>query len=461
MYDFNIKTFIFQDKNIEIDGYEEEILNDKRVHTIFCHSVDPIKPISCEKCGGVEFKIKDYYYRTIKHNILMRNEPITLKYKQTRFICQYCKKTVNEVISIVNKGSRLSKELINEIILSCNKGRTVLDVSESTNVTTSTVNNVYDKVTTVPRNELTELICIDEFKAPVKEGKLAFVIVDGYTGNTIDVLPSRRQEYLYSYFRKISKKERERVKYIVTDLCSVYLNVIKDCFPKAIHIADRFHWIRIMTKEVNNIRIDAMKFRLNVANRETENGKKFPLKYNENYRLAKTMKKYYGLVLFNTKNGDQNYLKVENHVYGNVKQKYKNYEILEYMINNDEDLEEAYYLLQELYFIAYRVTYEEVRTKLYEWMKKVKESNKKIWRMKSAVRTYEEWYKQIINSFIINEELGSYMTNGVAEARNNISKTIIRMGYGMTSFKNLRAKILEQEKIRRQRKEEKIIKRIK
>ena len=183
------------------------------------------------------------------------------------------------------------------------------------------------------------------------------------------------------------------------------------------------------------------------------------------------MKKYYGLVLFNTKNGDQNYLKVENHVYGNVKQKYKNYEILEYMINNDEDLEEAYYLLQELHFIAYRVTYEEVRTKLYEWMKKVKESNKKIWRMKSAVRTYEEWYKQIINSFIINEELGSYMTNGVAEARNNISKTIIRIGYGMTSFKNLRAKILEQENIkdlkfrpediRRQRKEEKIIKRIK
>ncbi len=176
----------------------------------------------------------------------MHNESVILIFKQTRYVCEYCKKTENEIITLANKGARISNDLINEIVLSCNKGRTIVDVLESLNVTTTTVNNVYDKVTDIERNKLTEVICIDEFKAPVREGKLAFVIIDPYTGSTIDVLPSRRQEYLYNYFNKIPKEERETVKYVVTDLCSVYLNVRKECFIKAIHIVDRFHWIKIM-----------------------------------------------------------------------------------------------------------------------------------------------------------------------------------------------------------------------
>ncbi len=125
------------------------------------------------------------------------------------------------------------------------------------------------------------------------------------------------------------------------------------------------------------------------------------------------------------------------------------------MLNSDEELQEAYLLLQELYLIAYRVTHFDARTKMLEWMRKVQNSDKKIVKMKRAITTYEDWFKQIVNSFIVNEEIGGYMTNGVVEAKNNVSKTIMRMGYGMTSFKNLRAKILEQEKIRKQRRVDK------
>ena len=43
----------------------------------------------------------------------------------------------------------------------------------------------------------------------------------------IDILPSRKQTYLIDYFKKIYIKEREKVKYVVTDLCPVYLYIIK------------------------------------------------------------------------------------------------------------------------------------------------------------------------------------------------------------------------------------------
>lgn len=112
------------------------------------------------------------------------------------------------------------------------------------------------------------------------------------------------------------------------------------------------------------------------------------------------------------------------------------------MLNNDDDLSKAYLLLQELYKIAYQSTYKVARHDLNEWFKKVRKEKNTLLPLIKVTYTLEEWENQIVNSFIISEELGGFMTNGVIEAKNNVSKTMIKISYGMTSFKNLRAKIL-------------------
>ncbi len=445
----NIKNILFQDKDIEIDDYEIKKIKNEKVHIIKCHSKNPQSPIGCEKCGGVEFRIKDYYIRKIKHNNLFYNEPCIIEFKQTRFKCLYCNKTVNEITDLVSKSSKISVDLKREIIESCNKSRTVLDVSYSTNTSTTTVNRIYDKETHVERGQLSEIVCIDEFRAPVLEGKLAFIMVDPVSGTIIDILPSRKQQYLYNYFYHIDKEERKKVKYVVTDLCPVYVNVIKEMFPKAKHIADRFHWIRIVVNAVQTIRIQAMKFHLQAAMKETNSDKEYKLRYNDHYKMYKVLKQNYKLLSHNTINGNQEILRYESHIY-NEKRLMKNYEILEYIINNDDELYEAYQALQSLYRIAYLSTYEDVRVKLNNWFKEVRDCKKLIGPLKKITYTLEEWETQIVNSFIISEDLGGNMTNGIIEAKNNVSKTLIKMSYGLTSFKNMRAKIMEAEKYRKQ-----------
>lgn len=447
---FNINKLIFQDNEIEIFNIEEINTEKGNKLIIKFKNINPAPPSFCERCGCINFGNKDYYHRKIKHINILDNIECELEFKQKRFKCLECGKTFNEVTSIVKKSARISETLKEKIIKECNYGRNVIDVALTNGVSDTTINTIYGEIVNVKRKELPEIMCMDEFSGPATDGKLIFIMVDPIKSEIIDLLPSRKQTYLMEYFHKIEKKEREKAKYVVTDLCPIYVNVIKNMFPKAKHIADRFHWIRIVTNAVQNIRIIAMKYHLNIATKEAGNNYA-RLKYNEHFILYKLLKTHYRLLNFNTHHGPQEHLRYEGHIYGD-NHRYTNQEILEKIINSDNDLDEAYTYLQKLYYIMYNVTYDEARKAINSWCEEIKKSkNKNIYPLKQAVNTIEEWEPQIINSFIISEEIGGNITNGSVEAKNNMIKTIIKNSNGIKNFKMLRAKVLETEKSRKNR----------
>ena len=53
---------------------------------------------------------------------------------------------------------------------------------------------------------------------------------DGITGQTIDIVEDRRLDDLIRYFFYYNYKARIRVKYIVIDMYSPYISLIKKCF---------------------------------------------------------------------------------------------------------------------------------------------------------------------------------------------------------------------------------------
>ena len=67
------------------------------------------------------------------------------------------------------------------------------------------------------------------------------------------------------------------------------------------------------------------------------------------------------------------------------------------------------------------------------------------------IDTIYEWENQIVNSFIISDELGGNITNGIVEAKNNVAKTIIKSSYGKNDFKKFRKQFLESERTRKVR----------
>lgn len=89
----------------------------------------------------------------------------------------------------------------------------------------------YYKTIKLYKNYLPKVLSFDEFKSVKSaDGAMSFHICNGETGQTIDIVEDRRLFSLLKYFARYSHKARNSVKYIVIDMYSPYVSLIKKCF---------------------------------------------------------------------------------------------------------------------------------------------------------------------------------------------------------------------------------------
>lgn len=71
----------------------------------------------------------------------------------------------------------------------------------------------------VSRDRLSEVLCIYEFKGDSGNIKYHTSLLDGSNHSIIDILPARNKNFLFSYFRRIFNKNRQGVKFFVSNMC--------------------------------------------------------------------------------------------------------------------------------------------------------------------------------------------------------------------------------------------------
>ena len=77
-----------------------------------------------------------------------------------------------------------------------------------------------------------------------RDCKYALVIQDFYTGDPIDLLRSRRSRVTEPYFAAIPPEERNKVKYLLSDMYNPYLSFVDKYFPNAVSVVDSFHVVQ-------------------------------------------------------------------------------------------------------------------------------------------------------------------------------------------------------------------------
>ncbi|MBH8397522.1 transposase, partial [Klebsiella pneumoniae] len=107
---------------------------------------------------------------------------------------------------------------------------------------------------------LPEVVCFAEFKS-VKNvsGAMSFVMMDGKTHQLIDIVENRQLNPLRDYFLRYPRKVREQVRLVVSDFYTPYRTLVKECFPNARIVADRFHISQHSGRAFTNHRIQVMK----------------------------------------------------------------------------------------------------------------------------------------------------------------------------------------------------------
>lgn len=126
-------------------------------------------------------------------------------------------------------------------------------------------NHIIDKVKQTAAMELSENVSQKHIAfADFKSGKFAtsgmsMILIDSVNHRILDVMKDRGAGQLRAYFNQYSPSARAAVKTITVDLFTPYRAMIKDLFPNANIVADRFHVVTQAYRELNKVRISVMK----------------------------------------------------------------------------------------------------------------------------------------------------------------------------------------------------------
>jgi transposase len=341
----------------------------------------------CPHCG----KYSEERHR--ERRILIRDLPtfgqkVLLKVPRRQFYCYSCQCYFTEELEFLNPHRHHTKRY-EENIYQRICSSTIEQISREENVSRDEIQGIFDAV--YSRHQAknwseAKRLSIDEVAMHKGHKDFVGVVSDIDARTLLEVAPSNSQKDMTETLSQQPIEVRKQVKEVSVDMWGGYPKVIKEIFPNATIVFDRFHVIKGVNSELNRIRKDEG---------ITDRGSKFILLKNfEDLSDAQEEK-------------------------------------LIVILSRSETLTEAYILkeeLREIYETPYNV--EEGMSAIEKWLNKAQSF------YHEATQTIRNHLQGICNYFI------SRATSGVMEGINNRIQLIKRQAYGFVNFNNFRSRLL-------------------
>lgn len=406
-----------KDNNIYFNDDCLKIVNIKGIDTKVFHGYLTYNPEYCPKCGCINESSNDIIKWNWKRNCKIKITKVCsfnalLILDKQRFYCKHCNKTFTASTNVVDFHKQISNDTNLNIKMELMQKGSEKDIAKRNNVSPNHVNRILDTISqdklVKDYGVLPKVIRIDEFNATKDtKSKMAFIIVNQENKNIFDINNSRLSLDIEKYFKRYSKKERDKVKFITMDLYKPYYKLMHSLFRHATLISDRFHIVIQVRNALDNTRV------------------KLCNKNNPNY---KKIKKYWKLILKKEADLDDNDKKYNKHFKKEITQK----EIVTYLINTDKTLYNDYQIYQGI-DKSINNKDKETFTNIVHNNINNKNISKK---MKKALKTFKELEKYILNAFDYE------YSNGIVEGINNVIKQTKHIACGYKKFKHLKARVM-------------------
>ena len=323
-----------------------------------------------------------------------------------RYKCKNCNKKFYATTTEVDYRCHISKQVKLAVLNLAKETISKSLIAKLNNVADNTVQSIFDTVfynDTVYKDYLPKAICIDEFT--FKKKTYAFNICNAKNGKTIDLVLDRTTNNLDKYFSHYTEKARKRVKFVVMDMYSPYIDLIKKWFPNAKIIIDLFHIVQLLTKSLNKTRINVM---------------------NENKDDRNKFKNYWRLVLksrFDLNTSTWNKFRCFKNFMTEV-------DVVDYLLSKDKFFENSYDLYQDILYHLQHRNYDSFNKVINNEHKDISKQ------MQTTLSTLKKYSKYIKNT------LEYSYSNGVMERNNNTCKLIKRISFGFRNFRNMKSRIM-------------------
>ena len=370
------------------------------------------KPKCCPICGVVNKSSNDIIKWGFRKNCKIKIPKISNCYSllilhKQRFFCKHCNNTFIAETNLIDRNKNISNNTELQLNLELMQKQSEKDIAKRLDISVSKIDRKLNEISShkVLRHEtLPTSMNWDEFKATKDtKGKMAFIITNNESGNIFDIKDSRKTYDLEKYFKRYSRKERDKVKHISIDFYSGYISLAEKLFKNADISIDRFHIIIQVYNALNNARI------------------KLCYKNNPNY---KKLKDYWKLIVKNERDlSDEK--KYSKHFKKDISQK----EIVQYLINTDKTLEATYECYQGIINSLNDKDFNKFKSIITHGNKNISD------KMKQTLKLFNKNIKYIENSFKYD------INNGIIEGTNNLIKCLKRIAFGYRKYDHFIARI--------------------
>ena len=347
----------------------------------------------CPACGSLTSKVHDYRTQLVRDVSVSGYETI-LHLRKRRHVCPKCGKRFDERIGFLPRYRQFTNRVNLQIYEQLKKCRSIKDIAEDNNMSPPTAAKIINEINFKTR-KLPEVLAIDEFRGNAEGEKFQCILADPKNRRVVEILPNRRHEMIRHYLGRFPNKRD--VRFVVMDMTGGYRRLMKELFPWATIIVDKYHYVRQITYALERVRVEEQK------------------------RLSDRWRKYFKrskyILLKDTRK-----LTMDDRIQ------------LENILRISEPLRKAYELKQQFELVKASKDREEAARRLSKWIFRAQQSGLPDFIKVSF--TYQNWSKEILNSFEFP------YTNGYIEGCNNRIKVLKRVSFGMPRFARFRRRIM-------------------
>lgn len=382
-----------------VRGYRQ-IRETFREGQVIFHIEQPRERHRCSHCGSAEVWDQGGVDRTFR-TVSIGAKPAFIQLKVPRVLCFECGLVRQVKLGFADPKKRYTRAF-ERYVLELSRLMTIQDVAKHLDISWDTVKDIQaaslQRRFGKPKLHKLRQIAIDEI-AIAKGHRYVTVVLNLLSGAVVFVGDGKGVDALKPFWRRL-RRARAKIVAVATDMSKAYIRAVRDNLPKAVHVFDRFHVVKLFNEKLSA-------FRRQLYHQLTSESER------------KILKGTRWLLLKNPENLDPERNERER---------------LREALELNAPLATAYYLKEDLRQLWMQANKRAARRVLRDWLARARASGIRM--LIQFAATLEEYQEGILAYYNYR------ISTGPLEGTNNKIKTMKRQAYGFRDHAFFKLKIL-------------------
>src|SRR5947209_4559189 len=366
-----------------------------------CFTVEkPRERLRCPECGSAALHAQGHKERFLQ-TVPIGLKPTFIRLKVARVICFHCEHTRQVKVPFADPR-RTYTHAFERYALELSKFTTIQDAARHLDVSWDIIKDIQKRNLqrrfSKPKLKNLKEIAIDE--VAVGKGHQYFTLVLDLTSGAVVYVGDGKGVASLTAFWKRLRSARAKIRAVATDMGKPYIRAVRDHLPRAVHVFDHFHVVKLYNDKLSALRRDLYRDLSDQGQRQLLKGTRW-------------------LLLKNPENLDPSRNELQR---------------LKDALRLNTPLTLAYYLKEDLRQIWQQRDKPTARLVLRDWIRRAKVS--RIPMLQQFARTMHEHRKGILAYYDYR------ISTGPLEGTNTKIQAMKRQAYGFRDYEFFKLKIL-------------------